>query len=223
MSRRVLVLVEGQTEERFVKDVLAPAFFGRELYFFPTILMTKKVKDGSNFKGGVTNFGKFRNDIGRLLPSAGDAIVTTLLDYYGLPADFPGMETRPDGRPEDRVAHVERAIAEHFGSPRNFIPFFALHEFEAWLFSSSEELPRVLTATEKQPQFAAVCESVKTPEEINERPEYAPSKRILGLFPGYRKPLHGPTTAARIGLDGIRAKCPHLAAWLQRLESFAAA
>ncbi len=68
---RVLILVEGQTEERFVKDVLGPAFFDRKLFFHPTILITKRVKDGPNFKGGVTNFARFRNDAQRLLNGAG--------------------------------------------------------------------------------------------------------------------------------------------------------
>ena len=93
MSKRVLILVEGQTEERFVKDVLGPFFYGRQLFFFPTILVTKRVKDGPNFKGGVTNFARFRNDAQRLLNSAGGALVTTMLDYYRLPLDFPGMNS----------------------------------------------------------------------------------------------------------------------------------
>src|ERR1700733_2143491 len=94
MSKRVLILVEGQTEERFVKDVLGPFFYGRQLFFFPTISVTKRVKDGPNFKGGVTNFARFRNDAQRLLNSAAGALVTTMLDYYRLPQDFPGMSTR---------------------------------------------------------------------------------------------------------------------------------
>lgn len=88
MSTRALVLVEGQTEERFVKDVLAPAFWSRGLYLSPTILVTKRVKDGPNFKGGVTRFARFENDLRELLRSGG-AVVTTILDYYRLPADFP--------------------------------------------------------------------------------------------------------------------------------------
>lgn len=222
MSKRVLILVEGQTEERFVKDVLGPAFWERELFFSPTLLVTKRVKDGPNFKGGVTNFAKFRNDAQRLLNSAGNALVTTLIDYYGLPADFPGMHTRPvNGTPAQRVSHIEQEIQSHFGSPPNFLPFLALHEFEAWLFSSPSELPRTMTLQQKEPEFAAIRASVATPEEINERPQFAPSKRIVQLFPAYKKTLHGPTTAARIGLDGIRASCPHFAAWLDKLEQFA--
>lgn len=224
MSKRALILVEGQTEERFVKDVLAPAFFDRELFFHPTILATKRVKAGPNFKGGVTNFHKFHNDAQRLLQSAGGALVTTILDYYRLPLDFPGMNSRPpNGTPHQRVTHVETAIAEHFRAPRNFLPFLALHEFEAWLFASPTELPRVMTEPQKQTQFEAIRAGVRTPEEINERPEYAPSKRIEAIFPAYKKTLHGPTTAGRIGLERIRAECPHFDAWMQRLEDFAAA
>lgn len=222
MSKRALVLVEGQTEERFVKDVLGPAFVNHNLYFSPTILVTKRVKNGPNFKGGVTNFTKFQNDAQRLLNSAAGALVTTILDYYGLPTDFPGMNSRPAGSPIARVTHVERAILKKFGSPSNFLPFLALHEFEAWLFASPDELPRVMTEIEKQAQFAAICASVQTPEEINERPQFAPSKRIETLFPSYKKNLHGPATAGRIGLNRIRAECPHFASWLSQLETFAA-
>jgi len=222
MSKRVLILVEGQTEERFTKDVLGPAFWEKELFFEPTILVTKRVKDGPNFKGGVTNFAKFRNDAQRLLNSAGGALVTTMLDYYRLPSDFPGMQSRPpNGTPLQRVIHVESAMAQHFGAPPYFLPFLALHEFEAWLFSSPSELPRVMTDPRKQPQFEAIRAGVATPEEINERPQFAPSKQIETIFPAYKKTLHGPTTAGRIGLDRIRAECPHLNDWLTKLEEFA--
>jgi hypothetical protein len=224
MSKRVLILVEGQTEERFVKDVLGPAFFARELFFQPTILVTKRVKAGPNFKGGVTSFAKFKNDAQRLLNTAAGALVTTMLDYYRLPLDFPGMNSRvPNWPPLRRVIHVEKEIAHRFGTPPNFLPFLVLHEFEAWLFSSPTELPRVMTEPEKQPQFEAIRASVATPEEINERPQFAPSKRIETIFPAYKKTLHGPTTAGRIGLERIRAECPHFDAWMKRLEAFAAA
>jgi Domain of unknown function (DUF4276) len=117
---------------------------------------------------------------------------------------------------------VEKAVAAHFGSPRNFLPFLALHEFEAWLFASTEELPRVMTESHKLAEFAAIRATVRTPEEINERPEFAPSKRIAALFPAYKKTLHGPNTVARIGLDKIRLECPHFDSWMKQLEAFAA-
>ncbi|WP_038493799.1 DUF4276 family protein [Collimonas arenae] len=222
MTKRVLVLVEGQTEERFVKDVLAPAFWRHELYIEPTVLMTKRVKDGPNFRGGVTNFIKFKNDVNRLLNDAGDALVTTFLDYYALPADFPGMMTRGQNATGSQcVLHVEAELHKHFGSANNFLPFLALHEFEALLFSDADILPRVMNSSNKQAEFSAIRNSFDNPEEINNRPETAPSKRILRLFPGYRKTLHGPITATRIGLKSICEACPHFSAWVDKLEDFA--
>ena len=46
MNKRILILVEGQTEERLVKDLLAPELWLREIYVAPTIVETKRVKDG---------------------------------------------------------------------------------------------------------------------------------------------------------------------------------
>lgn len=220
--KRVLILVEGQTEERFVKDVLAPAFAERQVFLSPTILVTKRVKDGPNFKGGVTSYAKFRADVRRLLQTSGGALVTTLLDYYGLSQDFPGMNTRPHAPPLARVNHVEESIRTELGSPSNFIPFLALHEFEAWLFVSADELPRALTQPDGREAFAAICASVETPEDIDEGATTAPSKRIKAIFPTYRKTVHGPLTVQRIGLDRIRAECRHFDAWLRALEQSAA-
>lgn len=220
MTKRALVLVEGQTEERFVKDILGPAFWNRDLYLYPTILVTKRVKDGPNFKGGVTRFARFENDLRRLL-RAGGAVVTTMLDHYGLPTDFPGMNTLPNGTPRQRVEHVERAIRDYFGSPANFVPFLALHEYEAWLFASAEALPGVMNDPAKQADIEVIRHSVSTPEEINDDPESAPSRRILRLFPSYRKVAHGTIAAGRIGLERIRTECPHFNDWLATLEDFA--
>jgi hypothetical protein len=62
---------------------------------------------------------------------------------------------------------------------------------------------------------------VETPEEINEGATTAPSKRIQAIFPTYQKKVHGPLTVQRIGLDRIRAGCPHFDAWVRLLEDFA--
>ncbi len=218
MSRRVLILVEGQTEEAFVNRVLAPALALRGVFVIPTIHNTKRVKDGPNFKGGVTGFDKFRNDLVRLLRDR-DAVVTTLVDYYGLPNDFPGMGDRAKhAAARDRIRHVETALAAAVGSPDNFIPFVALHEFEAWVFADPAVLPRLMTEPVKTMEMAGIRADFPSPEDINDSPHTAPSKRILRLFPSYRKTFHGPNAVEVIGLDRIRAECPHFHAWVGRLE-----
>jgi Domain of unknown function (DUF4276) len=217
--KRCLILVEGQTEERFVKDVLYPEFVPRSLYLYPTILTTRVVKSGSDFKGGITTYAKLRGDLYKLLNDTG-ALVTTMIDYYGLPADFPGMSTRPKGSAIDRVRHVERSIFLDVGSPRHLTPFLLLHEFEALLFTNTEVTASTIPARDRAPELFAVARG-QAPEDINEDPATAPSKRIRQVFPSFKKTLHGPTAAKRIGLPAIRACCPHFDAWLTRLEDFA--
>jgi hypothetical protein len=221
--KRALILVEGQTEERFVHDVLAPEFAPRGLYFQPTLLKTKRVKDGPDFRGDVSTYAKIRDDLLRLLRSAGGVLVTTLIDYYGLPGDFPGKDKLPpQGTPAQRACLIEKAWADAAGHPQHFIPFLALHEIEAWLFASWNQLPDALHASEKQKsQFTAICSGFPSPEDINDHPDTAPSKRIQTIFTGYKKVLHGPPALGRIGLPAIRKACPHLNQWLEQLEAWA--
>jgi Domain of unknown function (DUF4276) len=220
--KRVLMLVEGQTEERFVKDVLQEHFWAMSLDVTPTILKTKHEISGSKFRGGLSGFGKFENDLRRLLfESKGNALVTMMLDYYRLPEDFPGMTDRPVSGARDRIQHVERKIHQHFGSLPNFLPHLSLHEFETLLFCSPAELSMTLTQPNLEERFAEIRAAFATPEDINETPNQSPSKRIETVAPFYRKTLHGPSTTKRIGLKVLRAECPHFSEWLSRLETYA--
>ena len=132
---RVHILVEGQTEETFVRDVLMPHCAARDIYLHTILATTKRVKSGPNFRGGITGYGKVYNHIRRLLQDSYVAAVTTMIDYYGLPDDFPGMDDRPEGNCYARVDHVQTAWADAVGD-RRFLPFLTLHEYEALLFSA---------------------------------------------------------------------------------------
>lgn len=215
--KQVLVLVEGQTEERFVKDVLAPHCWERGKNPIPKVVTTKRVKRGPDFKGGITDYQKVENDLQRLLGDTGAVAVTTFIDYYGLPPDFPGMANRPNSYSLDRAQHVEAAWAQRLNSPR-FRPFLMLHEFEALLFVNPVLLGKALYADEMVAELTTIRAAVGTPEEINEDPHTAPSKRILRLIPGYQKTLHGPMVTGRIGLADMRRECPHFNEWLGWLE-----
>lgn len=58
-----------------------------------------------------------------------------------------------------------------------------------------------------------------TPEDINDDPVTAPSKRVLAAYPQYRKVLHGTMAAQAVGLENMRRACPHFRDWLERLEA----
>lgn len=58
------------------------------------------------------------------------------------------------------------------------------------------------------------------PEEINESPQTAPSKRIIKYLPDYagQKAQVGPLVAEDIGMAALRNSCPHFHEWITKLE-----
>lgn len=215
--KRVLVLVEGQTEERFFKDVLRPYYWDYEIDLTPTITATKRVMTGPHFKGGITDYTKVERDIRLLLCDTSAEAVTTFIDYYALPSDFPGMATRPAGRSIRRAVHVETEWSNQI-KHQKFHPYLMVHEFEAMLFCKPDELGRALYQPQIIQDLEKIRKSVSSPEEINEGPDTAPSKQILRCSPYYRKTVHGPLVVNRIGLQTIREQCPHLNGWLTWIE-----
>jgi hypothetical protein len=215
--RMIHVLVEGQTEEAFVRDVLFGHFYERGIVLQPTLVVTKRVKSGGHFKGGVVSYHQVRGDVRRLLGDTSAVVVTTMLDYYGLPNDFPGKNDHLSKKGcYERVAYVERAFAKEIDHPR-FRPHLMLHEFEALLFTDPASFESLFGAGCAQ-KLGQIRDQFGSPEEIDEGPETAPSKRLRDVFPRYQKPQHGPQAAQIIGLAKMRAACAHFDAWLTLLE-----
>jgi hypothetical protein len=222
-SARVNVIVEGQTEEAFVKEVLAPELGARGVFLTARRLLTGRSR-GRTYRGGVTSYARARNDILQWLRPDAGAYCTTMLDLYALPSDFPGMTTMPSAAaPAQKVRHLEDAFAADIESER-FLPYYQLHEYEALLFTDVDVLDNALEALDgrtRLPQLAAIAASVRGPEEINDGLETAPSKRILRLCPAYEKVVVGVLVAQQTGIAKIRAACPHFHRWLERLEAIA--
>ena len=102
-----------------------------------------------------------------------------------------------------------------------FVPYVMMHEFEAMLFSDCAVFAQAIGYPEFAGRFRQIRDAFNTPEEINDSPVNAPSKRIKALVPGYEKPLYGIIAALDIGLGAIRRECPHFEQWLIRLENLA--
>ncbi|MET8217087.1 DUF4276 family protein [Streptomyces hirsutus] len=210
------VLCEGQTEENMVNDFLAPELAEYGICLVPTILMTRMPAGGSAGKGGVSKWAKIERDLRKLLAGTHWAAVTTLLDYYGLPQDSPGMSDRPGGSPMDKVTHVERRLAEHVDHPR-FLPHVVLHETETWVFAAAEQLGDWADDPALAHELKRQADKVGGPENVNDKPETAPSKRILKLYPRYVKTQDGPVAVMDLGLAALRAACPHFDEWIAKL------
>lgn len=65
--KKILILAEGQTEETFVKNILAPHLWSKEIFCIPKLATTKRVKSGADFKGGIVSYEKLKRDIRHLL------------------------------------------------------------------------------------------------------------------------------------------------------------
>jgi Domain of unknown function (DUF4276) len=216
--KRVLILVAGQTEETFARDILAPHLSNSGVYLKSTLVKTKHVEGRPEFKGGVVPYGRLRKDILRLLGDTNAAMVTTMLDFYGLPRSFPGRDRMPAVDCYQRAAFIEDRFREDINDSR-FLPYLMLHEFEAMMFVSPEQIAEVFRGTNVRDELLAIKTSFKTPEEIDDNPISCPSKRILALLPQYRKAFHGPLVTSKIGIDRIRSECPHFNRWLAELEA----
>lgn len=211
MRKRLYIVVEGQSEEEFVKDLLAPFFMLHDIYIYPMIIHTSK-----GHKGGFVNYQHLKNDINRLLLSQGqDIIVTTFVDFFRCP-DLPYKEDWRSSRSHlEQVERMEKAMEKDI-SDRRFIPYIQLHEFEALLFSGSSGFAKYFNQ-ETADQIQSIIDTYDNPEDINSSPEGAPSKRLLRIIPNYDKVMFGNTIALDIGIDTILKKCPRFKAWIEML------
>lgn len=213
---RVYLLVEGQTEEAFVGELLTPHCARMGLYITPIIVSTSP-----GYKGGVVSYAKVKPQISRLCRRDARAKVSTMFDLYALPTDFPGKAdaTYPTiGTGVQKANYLEARLKQDINEP-NFLPNLLVHEFEALLFSAPHKFAEWTDNADVVKTLTAAVQG-QAPEDINDSPMTAPSKRVLAVMPEYQKTFHGPLIACEIGLDAMRQACPHFHAWLVKLEGF---
>lgn len=228
---RLLVHVEGETEENFVNEVLAPHLHARGFWSIGARLIgNARQRDR---RGGIRGWPSVRQDLVRHLNEDRDCIATMMVDYYGLPQSgegaWPGRARASASAFPQKARIVEdclsadtrRAMRADFDS-RRFVPYLMMHEFEALLFSDCDRFGAAIGRAELIPRFQQIRDSFESPEEIDESPNQAPSKRIEALYPGYQKPILGTLAALEIGLPKIRAECPHFSSWVSHLEELPA-
>jgi hypothetical protein len=216
---RVHVICEGQTEEMFINEVLSELFKAKGIYLYPSLIG----KPGH--KGGNFRFERLLIDVRTRLLNDNTSYCTTFFDFYGLPTDFPGKQdasakTNSGEKAACLLIALVDALKAKLGEKplRRFIPYVQMYEFEGLLFSDSQVLAKELNQEKLANSFQTIRGRFATPEEINNSPETAPSKRILKLFPEYDKPLHGSLAALGIGLETIREQCPLFDGWLKQIE-----
>ncbi len=204
--KRVAIVVEGDTEEEFVKQVLEPHLGAQG------VAVAAMKPSG---QGGDISVARLAPVMAKL--SWNFDTVTSLVDFYGFKGKLSGESAA------NLEARIDASVRQHNPQRTDTVAQFAYvqrHEFEALLFSAPSAFnvipdlpPDALNALEQ------VARQFATPEDINDDHTTAPSKRIALAVPKYRKRLHGPAIAKNIGLTAIRDACPRFHAWVSQLES----
>ena len=211
---RLAVSVEGRTEEEFVKTMLAGHLRGHGVETTPVLI--GRARGGSG--GGNVS-------VERLVPEMRDLYwsfdaVTSLVDFYG----FRGREDRETADElEERLGEaLHREVVQGWDS-RRVLPYIQQYEFESLLFSDVDAFAIVSSgiSNEAVRTLRHVRSQFPSPEDINDGRTTAPSKRIAGAMPKYRKVVHGPLIAGETGLGAIRRECRRFNAWMERMETLA--
>src|SRR5215467_14000916 len=143
---RVYALVEGQTEQAFIREILAPFLSPHGVYASAVLL------GEPGHKGGIRSFHVVQRDILSLLKQDGEGYVTTLFDPYGLPGDWPGLqESTQKGTLGGALDVLCEAMSDRVGKmmepdfrAERFLPYIQFHEVEAFLFVRPDETAHLL-------------------------------------------------------------------------------
>lgn len=221
------IVVEGDSEERFVNGILA-----KYLIQFDISVTCRKLQTGwrGNIpaKGGLLKYIKFRNDILNWVKadrSMGNVWYSSMLDLYAFPIDDQSPYTADIRRIDDpysRITALEAAISVNINHAR-FIPYVQLHEFETFIMVDPDRLLELFV--DRRTGINKLKGEIEgnQPELINDSPRTAPSKRIIKFIPEYKglKSSAGPLIAEDIGLTRLREACPHFNEWVTKLENLA--
>lgn len=206
---RLAISVEGQTEEEFVKNLLAPHL--REKGVEPTPILLGRARGSS--AGGNVSVEQLTLEMIYLRRSF-DA-VTSLVDFYGF--------RRKGNKTVDELEETLRQKLGHLSHPQKVFPYIQQHEFEGLLFSDVSIFSSLVDEPAESAEAVEALQNIRsqfpTPEDINDNKDTAPSKRIEKVIPRYKKTVDGPLLAMEIGLVKIRAKCPRFDGWVTSLES----
>lgn len=222
------ILCEGQTEERFVKEVLSPYLQQFNIYPKPILLLTSKKK---NARGGMLSYAQAKRDLTILQKQYRDNssehhLFTTMFDYYALPDDFPGFEESTKiQNVREGISFLENKFAEDMGCS-TFIPYIQLHEFEALLFVDISRLrTEYPLSSERIRILKEETDIYRDPEMINNSPTTAPSKRIIAAVEqdyNYNKVQSGAAVTSAIGIEALLDNCQHFKEWIETIKQSAA-
>ncbi len=221
----VNIVVEGPSERNFIHSVVTPYLAEQGVY------VAASVVGKAGHKGGNVKFERVLTDIKNYLKQRDDTFVSTMVDYFRLDTNWPGMDeiqsrlSSGETVPLDEKSRilqqatlksVSSALPDIAKLEERFIPYIQMHEFEALLFSDANILAAQMKINLNDLQL--VIDEYETPEHINTDPIKAPSKRIAQLAGYYKKVRQSLPIAQQIGLTKMRQQCQLFNQWLNFFE-----
>lgn len=212
--KRIIIVVEGQTEQEFVTQCLAPYMLTR----YGILSVTARLVGKPGHKGGDVRFSRLKMDLTILLREP-NVVVSTFIDFFKLANDFPdSADCQKHIRSEDRISCIEQRLEKAINSPA-FIPYIQRHEFEALLFASEKGFKKYFKATTCS-KLADVISDFPNPEDINNTDP--PSYRLLQIVEQYEgasydKVNFGNILALETGVETMLTTCPRFARWVEKL------
>jgi hypothetical protein len=218
---RLNFIVEGKTEQAFIRDVITPYLSKYNIFATARCVETGR-KRGKIYRGGLSNYEKVRADILHWInqEQGSNVFFTCMFDLYRLPDSFPGYsDTINISDPYQKVTILENHLCNDIAHERDrFFPYIQLHEFEALIFSYPEKIiSRFPGQSSAIKRLTEIKKEYDTPEVINL--DNPPSKRLISLIPSYNKTKDGTSITSSIGLEKIRQECPHFNEWIEKLEA----
>lgn len=208
VMKRLIIICEGETEKEFCDAVLKNYFLENNITIYTPLIKASQ--------GGIISWGKLKNEITTHLKQDKQAYVTTFIDLYRLPSNYPNYNIQNLNIMEaGMLQDVDVNIASRF------IPYIQRHEFECFLFASLPVLQDTFKRSDNN--FTEIAKIVNqftyNLEDTNNGSQTSPSMRLKNYLPEYEKGLDGAYLADEIGLSNIRNKCPRFNNWIAQLET----
>ena len=209
---RLIFIVEGDSEQRFINEHLV-SYLALKYPGVPMHAQKITTNRKKNVKGGNVNYELLKNEIKRTFAQGG-VMITTFLDFFRLPTDYPGYTQ--DVKQIDQIVDAIRTVCISIIPPTSFLPYIQKHEFETLMFANAAGFSSVVDTAELN-EILNVLKQFSTPEDINGSPETAPSKRLLSIFK-YKKVADSALVLKDVDIDILRRRCPRFNEWVARLE-----
>jgi Domain of unknown function (DUF4276) len=217
----VVVIVEGESEERFLRQVVTPYLSVRGVILKPQQMPTSQAS-----KGGAINLDRLKNHAHKTLNKEKGCYLSTFFDLYALDASITSLSESPlSTDPLLRSTQIEQALAASLRTHTScrlerLIPYIQPYELEGLFFSDAKALCNSNPNWSRHiAQIQAVRDKVESPEHINNGFDTKPSNRLATILqPAYRKKSrNAPLIGEQIGLSKIMQECKHFNVWVKQL------